>query len=537
MDRDQVLQQRRICNESSGEAFLADVGIQQSLRFRWNGATIEDVLTDSPVEYFYPSTIGMALLYHGSFEAGEIAFSNEVLAQIRNPVILDVGANIGLHSVAWAVNNPTAKIFAFEPVPSNCEVLLRNADRAGVEDRIVLSKAALSDADGVATLYECVDSAYSTLHDRAAMPVSESYEVATMTVDAFAASRGVERVDFLKIDTEGLERAVLAGAEATIARDAPCLFVEIGTSEGREPANDTIAWIVAHGYRAYLISDGIVTEANNADDDAHNYFFLHESSTLTLPTTNPVVARAEAKYQNVLIRTSRRQLIRLRASLNEKDEEIRHLKAAADERLSLINRLDAQVAATGDGGRFEEEAVASEQLHASSWRAQVTQLRQQLETRDEMLEEMRGTVQGLHDEVALQHRAATERLSLIEDMERRMQLSGAQVAEVSQAGDAMRVVAEERADVIQRIQAGLEARDAEIVAARTHIDQLRVELSNKDAVLDRLESMVRENYERIVTLQGEVAREVTRAAELGALAQERLEVIQTLNRSHKAGSV
>lgn len=52
-------------------------------------------------------------------------------------------------------------------------------------------------------------------------------------------------VDLLKIDVEGMEMAVLAGAETTIARDRPFLFIEILDAS----IPDFLHWIDAVGYR------------------------------------------------------------------------------------------------------------------------------------------------------------------------------------------------------------------------------------------------------------------------------------------------
>ena len=62
------------------------------------------------------------------------------------------------------------------------------------------------------------------------------------------------------------------------------------------------------------------------------------------------------------------------------------------------------------------------------------------------------------------------RLALIEDMEGRMRTLGAQVREARDAAERMRTAAEERLGVIERQQAGLVARDAEI-AAKTAISR------------------------------------------------------------------
>src|SRR5262249_48873875 len=57
-------------------------------------------------------------------------------------------------------------------------------------------------------------------------PPSEFVEV--ITLDEFCRSRGIERVDFIKIDTDGNELSVLRGARQTIANNLPCVIFEAG---------------------------------------------------------------------------------------------------------------------------------------------------------------------------------------------------------------------------------------------------------------------------------------------------------------------
>ncbi len=84
------------------------------LAFSWNGETIVDTLTD--LEYFYPSTVGTAaLFYHGSSKRGRCKRAC-AMAQLPDPVAIDVGANIGVHSLAFANAKPQASIFALEPI-------------------------------------------------------------------------------------------------------------------------------------------------------------------------------------------------------------------------------------------------------------------------------------------------------------------------------------------------------------------------------------------------------------------------------------
>jgi hypothetical protein len=60
------------------------------------------------------------------------------------------------------------------------------------------------------------------------------HRVAQAPIDALAADQ--RRIDFLKIDAEGAEEAVIAGALATLRRDRPLLVLEFNAARARDPA-------------------------------------------------------------------------------------------------------------------------------------------------------------------------------------------------------------------------------------------------------------------------------------------------------------
>lgn len=129
------------------------------------------------------------------------------------PVILDVGANVGEWSFQIQRRYPQASLFLFEPQPA-CQVKIAERNLANA----VLIPNAVSDrggqtimlytrggVDGVASLHERRDSIFK---DRVFSPI----EVHTVSIDEMIERYGLPRVDFMKIDVEGHELAVLKGA-------------------------------------------------------------------------------------------------------------------------------------------------------------------------------------------------------------------------------------------------------------------------------------------------------------------------------------
>lgn len=155
---------------------------------------------------------------------------------------LDIGANAGVY--AWALARLGARVIAFEPNPRMADIvdLLGNP---GIEVR----RIALSDREGTATLtLPGGDTGLATLGDHHTTG-DPAFTVATQRLDDL----GLSGVRFIKIDVEGHEEAVLAGAAALIARDQPTLLVEI---EERHNSGG-LARIVARlaGYSCWFLID------------------------------------------------------------------------------------------------------------------------------------------------------------------------------------------------------------------------------------------------------------------------------------------
>lgn len=125
----------------------------------------------------------------------------------------DVGANIGLVSFAVAVQRPDVTIHAFEPSPPNVVAWRRNRElNTGVT--AYLNEVALSDYDGEASFHVPSDSGSGMLHD------AGNAKVPITTLDGYCERNGIGHIDVLKIDVQGLEPAVLRGAERMLRASA-----------------------------------------------------------------------------------------------------------------------------------------------------------------------------------------------------------------------------------------------------------------------------------------------------------------------------
>lgn len=164
-------------------------------------------------------------------------------------LILDVGAHVGGTTAALARRHPRSRIHAFEPSRQSFARLQR---RVGGLAQVTAHQVALGDRSG---LVRFQDNPRNRTLSRVAADAGVGYEVEMTTLDAAAAQHALDRIDYLKIDTEGHDLAVLRGAEALIARGAIGLVeVECGMNPDNTyhvPFAKVAPWLEARGFRLF----------------------------------------------------------------------------------------------------------------------------------------------------------------------------------------------------------------------------------------------------------------------------------------------
>lgn len=152
----------------------------------------------------------------GSWSPELVALLARLLAE--GGTLLDVGAHIGLISIGVARSCP-ARCLAFEPAPDNHALLLRNLERQRLRERVEPFALALDAQSGVVQLALSADNSgdHRVLrHERARS--ERCVPVACARLDDLLVARELAAPVVLKLDTQGAEARVLAGARATLAR-------------------------------------------------------------------------------------------------------------------------------------------------------------------------------------------------------------------------------------------------------------------------------------------------------------------------------
>jgi len=173
-------------------------------------------------------------VYRGSFglggelvEAYNVSRVVEILKQMKNPILLDVGACTGSYSLLDKLVD--VQVYSFEPVSKTFAVLEKNIKLNNSKTKCF--NFAISNYNGTGTLKTVGHDgaiALSILDGRPSFTRKDTVqsEVKVMTIDKWCADNNIIP-DFIKIDVEGGELRVLQGAENIISKYKPGILCEI----------------------------------------------------------------------------------------------------------------------------------------------------------------------------------------------------------------------------------------------------------------------------------------------------------------------
>ena len=190
--------------------------------------------------------------------------------KLRGAIAFDVGVNYGYTS-AW-ISHWAERVYTFEPNPNNA-AMIREQLRIRQIDNVELVPTAISDQVGEAVLHLKSFDGHQSLGDIGASSTVGTMRVPVTTLDSFAATRGIDRVNLLKIDVEGFEPEALRGARGLLsARAIDLILFEYSPRFYRQRGIDPrapMAVLEEYGYRARTLRgdpvDGSVSTRDQID--------------------------------------------------------------------------------------------------------------------------------------------------------------------------------------------------------------------------------------------------------------------------------
>ncbi len=172
----------------------------------------------------------------GSYEHDKVLRFQETVKP--GHVVFDVGAHVGYYTLlASELAGPHGQVIALEPLPRNLRYLHEHLRLNSVQNVRVI-EAAVSDRSGTARFRIVPDSSMGAVTSDAS---ADAIEVETVSLDDLFARGEIPAPNVLKIDVEGAEASVLAGAEKVIAEARPAIFLATHGAELHEKCCDVLS--------------------------------------------------------------------------------------------------------------------------------------------------------------------------------------------------------------------------------------------------------------------------------------------------------
>lgn len=203
---------------------------------------------------FANDIIGSQIFLKGVYERDQLELLMMVCKKLNlisdNSTVLDIGANIGNHSLYFS--KYFSKVLSFEANPNVCKILKYNVSE--VKNIKVFSQGASNKTESLIMHENPVNLGGSSA-------VIEKNNSVDVQIDLSPLDSLVEenvKVDLIKVDVEGMEHKVFLGAENIISRNQPIIAFEQHESEFIDASGETSSTIFLkkNGYSFVWIEDG-----------------------------------------------------------------------------------------------------------------------------------------------------------------------------------------------------------------------------------------------------------------------------------------
>jgi len=204
--------------------------------------------------------------FESDYELNNINFINNYVS--KGMTAIDVGAHIGLLSVIMAkkVGTP-GKVFSFEPTPSTFALLTKTIEINEVSNIVKPINKAVADKAGQTSFYVTDIAAHnsnSLSNNKREYGNEKKIDVELVSLDDLAIDKKLTKVDFIKIDAEGAEYAVLKGAQVLLAKHRPKVILALHPNSivnFGDSLSQIWDYILDKNYRVFLNND----ELNKTD--------------------------------------------------------------------------------------------------------------------------------------------------------------------------------------------------------------------------------------------------------------------------------
>lgn len=228
-------------------------------RFRPSGIVLVEVEGSKMYVDSRDSEIATSLLRWGLYEKYETALFKKLVKD--GMVVVDVGANIGYFTIlASRLAGVKGKVFAFEPEPYNFDLLRKNVEENRCSNVTTIKKAVFSKSGLMKLFLEENNLGGHSLSEAAVYKMAGSTTIEAISLDEFFEDKHL-KVDFIKLDAEGSEMAILEGMADLIRKnDNLTIITEFSpallSKSGFSPMG-FLTKLAAHGFTLYEIGPRI----------------------------------------------------------------------------------------------------------------------------------------------------------------------------------------------------------------------------------------------------------------------------------------
>ncbi len=200
-------------------------------------------------------------------------------------LFIDIGANTGYYSILAAAVNEKISVYSFEPAQGSSHYLKKNIAINQFGNNIKAHDIALSDKESEVEFYEVQNAKYPYLTHNLGGVGSLKKEsnskrtstiVKTLPLDKFVERESVQKIELIKIDTEGTENLILNGGHQTILLFKPIIICETLFNRIEKELEIIMR---SHGYEFYNHLDQKLYRVNTLirekDNGVRDCFFVH----------------------------------------------------------------------------------------------------------------------------------------------------------------------------------------------------------------------------------------------------------------------
>ena len=170
--------------------------------------------------------IDWCVFFYGAYEKQNLLMYEDLLSGVKGrPVVLDIGANVGHHSLFFS--RFAGEIHCFEPNPKLFAKLLKKINLNNLEN-VSIHEFGMGNEEQSLQYYEPVDCNQGTgsfISDHATN-TRKGKMLKVVRADDYLGKLNLPKIDLIKIDVEGFEYNVLKGLKASLCKYLPIVIFE-----------------------------------------------------------------------------------------------------------------------------------------------------------------------------------------------------------------------------------------------------------------------------------------------------------------------